>query len=149
MHILRATLSSVDMLISICVKPSHHCELFHLLISWCNSSSQFLNVTVYLTVAYILNKLDLTKLELKLRVCDLWIMNQFLDPMNQKLVKLPFFSNCFFPKYGNFKMQYLLVFLSRVKWVSRLNDERTKFRKLCLKTLKLEIVNKIFTKQYF
>ena len=34
--------------------------------------------------------------ELELRAHDLLIMNQFLDPTNQKLVKLPFFANCFF-----------------------------------------------------
>ena len=34
--------------------------------------------------------------ELELRVRDLWITNQFLDPTNQKFVKLPFFTNwCF------------------------------------------------------
>ena len=125
MHIRRATLSSVDMLISICVKPSHHCELFHLLISWCNSSSQFLNVTVYLTVAYILNKLDLTKPELELRVCDLWITNQFLDPMNRKLVKLPFFSNCFFLKYGNFKYSICLsICLELNEWAGWMMKEQ-------------------------
>ena len=31
----------------------------------------------------------------------------------------------------------------------RLNDERTKFRKLCRKTLKLKIIVIFFTKQYF
>ena len=35
--------------------------------------------------------------ELELRICgDSWIMNQFLDPTNQKIGKLSFFSKCFF-----------------------------------------------------
>ena len=45
-----------------------------------------------------------TNPELELRVCDLWITNQFLDHTNQKLVKLPFFTNCLFSRYGNFKI---------------------------------------------
>ena len=41
--------------------------------------------------------------EQELRVRDLRITDQFLDPTNQKFVKLPLFANRFFPIYDNFK----------------------------------------------
>ena len=34
--------------------------------------------------------------EMELRVCNSWIMNQFLDSTNQKIVELSFFTYCFF-----------------------------------------------------
>ena len=43
--------------------------------------------------------------ELELRVRDSEITNQFLDPTNQKFVKLlRVFHESFFPKYNNFKI---------------------------------------------
>ena len=43
--------------------------------------------------------------ELELRVRDSEITNQFLDPTNQKFVKLlRVFHESFFPKYDNFKI---------------------------------------------
>ena len=50
--------------------------------------------------------------ELELKVCDSWITNQFLEPTNQKFVKLPFFMNCFFSKYDNLYIHIISVFLS-------------------------------------
>ena len=41
--------------------------------------------------------------EQELRVRDMRTTNQFLDPTNQKFVKLPLFANRFFPIYDNFK----------------------------------------------
>ena len=40
--------------------------------------------------------------ELDLRVCDSWIMNQFLDPTNQKFIKL-IFHKLLIPRYDDFK----------------------------------------------
>ena len=45
----------------------------------------------------------LHRVEIKVR--DSWITNDYLDPTNQKIVKLPFFTDCsFFQKYENFKI---------------------------------------------
>ena len=41
--------------------------------------------------------------EQELRVRDMRTTNQFLDPTNQKFVKLPLFANRFFPIYDNLK----------------------------------------------
>ena len=87
--------------------------------------------------------------ELELRVRDSSITNQFLDSTNQKFVKLPFFMNCFFPKYDNFKITstndiLMSVFLFRVGWV-RLKYERTKFWELCRYTLKLKFIINFFS----
>ena len=68
-----------------------------------------------------------------------------------KISKTSIFHKLFFPKYGNFKIinTNTSVYLSRVKWV-RLNKERTKFCKLCHKTLQLKFIfNIFFMKQYF
>ena len=96
-------------------------------------------------------KLNINTAELELRVGNSWITNQCFDPTNQKFVKLPFFMNCFFPKYYNFKTistDDICISLAKVKLV-RLNDERTKFCKSWGYTLKLKTVKKFFTKQYF
>ena len=64
---------------------------------------------------------------LEVRVYNSWITNQFLDPMNQKFVKVPLFTNCFFfQRNDNLKIVSAEI---SVKWV-RLNDERTKFRRM-------------------
>ena len=96
-------------------------------------------------------KLNINTAELELRVGNSWITNQCFDPTNQKFVKLPFFMNCFFPKYYNFKTistDDICISLAKVKLV-RLNDERTKFCKSWGYTLKLKAVKNFFTKQYF
>ena len=82
--------------------------------------------------------------ELESRFRGSWKSNQFLNPTNQKIVKVPFFTNCFFPRYDNFRIISTdNICLSRFKWM-RLNDKRRKFRKLCCYTLKLKIVINFF-----
>ena len=89
--------------------------------------------------------------ELVLRVCDSWITNYFLDSTNQTFVKLLFFTNCFFQKMITLKYSAQMIpicYLSRVKWV-RLNNQRTQFCELLCYILKLNIMKKFLTKQYF
>ena len=62
--------------------------------------------------------------ELELRIPDSWIMNQFLDPSNQKFVKLPFFLNGFFQnmitlKYSAQTISVCLPVLSEISEVKR------------------------------
>ena len=81
----------------------------------------------------------------------MWITNQFFDPTNQKLVKLSFSVNCFFPKYNfeTISTDDICLSICLALWV-RLNNEATKLCKLCCKILKFKIIiNIFFTKQYF
>ena len=58
--------------------------------------SSLLWKSLYLLIKTKLNKTLKVQSELEIRVCDLWIMNQFFDPTNQKFLKFPFLTNCFF-----------------------------------------------------
>ena len=83
-----------------------------------------------------------THAERELRVRGMWITNQFLDPANQKIVKPSFFTNCFFQNMITLKLSEQMISLClsvySIQGV-KLNDERTKFRKLCGYTLKLRL----------
>ena len=113
---------------------------------------------------YFKNNCESGYTEMELRVCDLWITNQLLDP-----TKTFIFHELFLPKYDNFKMistediclsvslscspsisisLYLSLAISSYLSISisislcsiqgvKLNNERTKFRKLCGHTVKL------------
>ena len=83
-----------------------------------------------------------THAEMELRVRDLSITNQFLDPANRKIVKLSFFTNCFFQNMITLKLSEQMISLCLSVYSIqevKLNDERTKFRKLCGYTLKLRL----------
>ena len=76
--------------------------------------------------------------EEKLRVRDSWITNRFLDPTNQKFVKLPFFKNHFFRniitlnKHNEATQVCQSVYLPRVEWMRLTDSESSEPPTFCI-----------------
>ena len=85
--------------------------------------------------------------EMELMVHNSWITNQFLDSTNQKIVKLSFFTHCFFQNMITLMISVCLSVYS-IQGV-KLNDERIKFCELCGYTFKIRLSNLLHEAIFF
>ena len=104
-------------------------------------------------MSFLFKNYSLVKAEYELRVPDSVIMNQFLDPTNQKFVTIPLFHELFIPKYDNFRIistgdicLSICLELNEWDWSIKENDNYLENYKNKLLWRKLEFYIKIYKK---